>query len=103
MQSWLANIPIFLVVLVVAGGILVARRYGYNVGSNYTVVRCAQGHLFTTIWIPGVSLKSLRFGWFRLQHCPVGDHITFVVAVRDSDLTDEERWIAEQHHDAWIP
>ena len=30
-------------------------RLGGNV-----VVRCSRGHLFTTIWIPGGSLKSLR-------------------------------------------
>ena len=37
-------------------------RLGGNV-----VVRCSKGHLFTTIWIPGGSLKSQRFGWWRYQ------------------------------------
>jgi hypothetical protein len=43
---------------VVAGATLIGRRLGYNLGTN-TIVRCRQGHLFTTIWIPGVKLKEL--------------------------------------------
>jgi hypothetical protein len=82
---------------------VVARRHGFNVGNTHTVVRCLDGHLFTTIWIPGLSLKALRFGPFRLQRCPVGDHVTFVTPVRESDLTEEERWFARQHHDDSLP
>ncbi len=79
-----------------------ARRLGYKIGGN-TVVRCRQGHLFTTIWIPGVSFKAVRFGWYRLQRCPVGAHWTLVVPVKDQDLTDEDRRMAQQHHDVRIP
>ena len=32
---------------------VVARRRGYLFGVN-TVVRCLSGHLFTTLWVPGV-------------------------------------------------
>jgi hypothetical protein len=53
------------------------RRRGYAVGLK-TVVRCRDGHMFTTIWIPGVSLKAVRLGIVRLQYCPVGRHITSV-------------------------
>ena len=95
-------VPIVVVVALIVAT-LAARRRGFNVGSTYTVVRCPEGHLFTTIWIPGVSLKALRFGPFRLQRCPVGDHLTFVTPVRVSDLTDEQRRFAEQHHDGSIP
>ncbi|MDQ1531490.1 MAG: hypothetical protein QOE37_1595, partial [Microbacteriaceae bacterium] len=63
---------------------------GYGVGGR-TVVRCRDGHLFTTIWIPGVSLKSLRLGWWRWQHCPIGDHWTVVSPVREADLTEPQR------------
>jgi len=28
-----------------------------------TVVRCRAGYLFTTWWIPGVSVKAVRLGW----------------------------------------
>jgi hypothetical protein len=37
---------------------------GYRIGGNL-VVRCRKGHLFTTIWIPGASVKAVRFGWWR--------------------------------------
>jgi hypothetical protein len=93
---------VLLVSAVIAGGTLVSRRLGYNLGMN-TVVRCRQGHLFTTIWIPGVKLKGLDFGVARFQWCPVGRHWTLVTPVRESDLTDEERAIAAEHHDIRIP
>jgi hypothetical protein len=91
-----------LIIALYIGGTLVARRLGYKLGGN-VVVRCRQGHLFTTIWIPGASLKAIRLGWARLQRCPVGNHWTLVTPVRDSDLTDEERRTAEQHRDIRIP
>ena len=67
------------------------------------VVRCRSGHLFTTIWIPAASAKSLRLGWWRLQYCPVGRHWTFVTPVRQDALTGEERQLAAAHHDVPIP
>lgn len=94
--------PVVLIVVVVAGATLVARLLGYKLGGK-VVVRCRKGHLFTTIWIPGVKLKALDLGLARLQRCPVGKHWTLVTPVRDSDLTDEERRFAQEHHDMWIP
>jgi hypothetical protein len=79
-----------------------ARRRGYPVGGT-VVVRCRKGHLFTTIWVPGVSLKAVRLGGARFQHCPVGDHWSLVRPVRDADLTDEDRAIAARHRDVRIP
>jgi len=93
---------VLLLSAVIAGGTLVARRLGYKLGVN-TIVRCRQGHLFTTIWIPGVKLKGLDLGVARFQWCPVGRHWTLVTPVRESDLTDEERSIAAEHHDTRIP
>jgi len=81
---------------------LVARRRGYNMGGN-VAVRCRSGHLFTTIWIPGASLKAVRLGWARFQRCPVGGHWTIVTPVKDSDLTDEERQTAQENKDIRIP
>jgi hypothetical protein len=83
-------------------GTFVARRRGYSVGGN-TVVRCRKGHLFTTIWIPGASIKAIRLGWARLQRCPVGKHWTLVTPVRNADLTDVERQFAREHHDVRVP
>jgi hypothetical protein len=85
-----------------AAATVVARRRGYPMGGN-VVVRCAQGHLFTTIWIPGASLKSLRLGWWRFQRCPVGNHWTLVRPVKASELTEEERRLAAEHKDIRIP
>jgi len=94
--------PLVVILVVIAGGTLMARLLGYKVGGN-VVVRCRQGHLFTTIWIPGVKLKGLDLGVARLQRCPVGRHWSLVTPVRASALTDEERRRAEAHHDVWIP
>ena len=71
-------------------------------GGN-TVVRCRDGHLFTTIWVPGVSVKALRFGLVRFQRCPVGAHWSFVKPVKDSEMSDEERQFAADHRDVRIP
>ena len=61
------------------------RRGGYSVGLK-TAVRCHDGHLFTTIWIPEASLKAMS-----------------VRPVKDSELTDEIQWTARRHHDVSIP
>jgi hypothetical protein len=71
-------------------------------GGN-TTVRCREGHLFTTIWVPGASIKSVRLGWARLQYCPVGRHWTLVTPVKDSDLSEEEKRIAAENRDIRIP
>ena len=77
-------------------------RRGYGVGGN-VVARCRDGHLFTTLWIPGISVKSVRFGPWRLQHCPVGRHWSIVTPVRRADLGEEERRGAGAVHDVRIP
>ena len=84
------------------GFTLVARRLGYKFGIN-TIVRCRRGHVFTTIWIPGVKLKAIDLGIARLQRCPVGSHWSLVTPVRESDLTRKEQKLARQRRDALIP
>ena len=93
---------VLIVVGVITGVTLIARRLGYNLGGN-TVVRCRQGHLFTTIWIPGVKLKELDLVVARVQRCPVGKHWSLVVPVREKDLTEAEIQSAREHHDIRIP
>jgi hypothetical protein len=83
-------------------GTVVARLLGYRVGGK-TVVRCRRGHLFTTIWIPGASLKSIRLGWWRIQRCPVGPHWSLVVPVKEADLTSRERRRAHETRDLPVP
>jgi hypothetical protein len=87
---------------VAAGGTVLARLLGYKLGLR-TVVRCRQGHLFTTIWIPGVKLKALDLVVARVQRCPVGGHWTLVTPVREAALSDDERRSAAGHRDARIP
>lgn len=73
-----------------------------NIGTD-TVVRCSQGHLFTTTWIPLASVKAVRLGWrTRYQRCPVGRHWALVRRLRDDEVTDEVRAEA-QHTDSRLP
>lgn len=81
---------------------LVARRLGYGVGGR-AIVRCRRGHLFTTLWIPGVNLTSLDLGVARFQRCPVGPHWSLVVPVRQASLTENERRAARTRHDLLLP
>ncbi len=93
---------VLIAVGVITGGTLIARRLGYNLGVN-TVVRCRQGHLFSTVWIPGVKLKELDLVVARVQRCPVGQHWSLVVPVRNTDITEEERQFALAQHDIRVP
>jgi hypothetical protein len=74
------------------------RRIGGNV-----IVRCRAGHLFTTLWIPAASVKSLRLGWWRVQRCPVGQHWSLVTPVNESELSEDERRFAREHRDIRLP
>jgi hypothetical protein len=83
-------------------GTIVAIRAGYRVGSN-SFVRCRQGHVFTTTWIPGGSLKAIRLGLWRIQWCPVGRHVDLVRLVKPAGLSESERESALAHHDIPVP
>ena len=74
---------------------------GLPIGGNL-VVRCRSGHVFTTLWIPGVSFKSARLGWYRFQRCPVGPHWSFVTPVNASKLGARQR-IQARRLDSRIP
>jgi hypothetical protein len=89
---------------VAAIGVEVATLWsrGYHLGGN-VVVRCREGHLFTTIWIPGASVKSLRLGPWRVQRCPVGHHWSIVTPSRRSDLNQEQLRSAVELKDIRIP
>jgi hypothetical protein len=75
-----------------------AGRPGGNV-----VVRCRDGHLYTTLWIPGASIKSVRLGPWRLQRCPVGRHWTLVTPVKESGLSGRQRRRAREIKDIRVP
>jgi hypothetical protein len=92
-------------VLLLAGVLAEAmamRARGYPIGGNL-IVRCRRGHLFTTLWIPGASVKALRLGWARFQWCPVGRHWSLVTPVKDSELSAAEKRLAHDQHDLRLP
>jgi hypothetical protein len=80
---------------------VVRRRSGSFAGR--TIVRCRDGHLFTTLWIPGASVKALRLGWWRLQRCPVGRHWTLVTPADVSTLGPLELRQASRELDTRLP
>jgi hypothetical protein len=77
-------------------------RLGYPVAGN-VVVRCRRGHVFTTIWAPGASIKSARLGPWRVQRCPTGGHWSLVTPVRRSDLSRKQLRVADQTRDIRVP
>jgi hypothetical protein len=85
--------------LVEIGGLwLRAGRLGGKV-----VVRCRAGHLYTTLWIPGASVTSVRLGFWRFQRCPVGRHWSIVTPVRESDLSERDQQLARENWDIRLP
>ena len=82
--------------------VIVLRRRGYPPAGN-VVVRCREEHLFTTIWVPGVSVKALRLGPWRIQRCPVGRHWSIVTPVRRSELTAQQNRTAADSRDIRLP
>lgn len=90
---------VLLVVLLTVGR---ARSRGLPVAGE-VAVRCSRGHLFTTLWVAGVSLKAVRLGGARFQRCPVGRHWSLVTPVDVSSLSPEELRLAQGTHDTPIP
>ena len=106
-MSSLTQILIYTLVLVIFTAVVIkvarmSRVQGYRFGRD-VIVRCRDGHLFMTTWIPMVSFKAIRLGLVRYQYCPVGDHSTAVRLMRDEDLTPAERQAAGRHHDNGVP
>jgi hypothetical protein len=66
-------------------------------------VRCSQGHLFTTIWIPLGSLKAVRLGGRRYQRCPVGHHWSIVVPLDPTTADPADLQAAAAVHDVRVP
>jgi hypothetical protein len=105
--STLAQILIYALAVVILAVVAVrvgrmSRVQGYRFGHD-VIVRCRDGHLFTTTWIPMMSFKAIRFGLVRMQHCPVGNHVTAVRLMRDEDITPAQRLEASRHHDSGVP
>jgi hypothetical protein len=84
-------------------GAKAGRERGYAGMGGDTIVRCSRGHLFTTKWIVGSSVKAVRLGSRRYQRCPVCQKWRIVVPVPDDELTDDDRRVAAEHHDTRLP
>jgi hypothetical protein len=97
---WIATIIVLVLLALCVIGVNVAvRRSGYSIPGK-TIVRCSKGHLFTTTWIEGGSLKAVRLGPLtRYQRCPVGNHWAIVQPVKNDEFTDAERRVAADPHD----
>jgi hypothetical protein len=54
------------------------------------IVRCTQGGLFETKWVPLASFKAVRLGSRRLQRCPVHRKWELVQRVEKTTLSDQE-------------
>jgi hypothetical protein len=102
-----SHLPVEVAVPIIAAVVLLkvvaAKRNGRPALGGEIIVRCSKGHLFETYWSSLGSLTSIRLGSARFQHCPVGDHWSLVRPVPDSDLTAEDRRMAEQNRQALSP
>jgi hypothetical protein len=82
--------------------VLMLKRRGYGLGGD-VVVRCRRDHLYTTMWFPGASVTSVRLGWWRIQYCPVGRHVSLVTPVDTAGLDAVDRQAATDVHDLRLP
>jgi len=101
-QVLIYTLAVVILAVVAAKVARMSRAQGYRFGHD-VIVRCRDGHLFMTTWIPMMSLKAIRLGLVRIQRCPVGDHVTAVRLMRDEDLTSAQRLEAGRHHDSGVP
>ena len=68
-----------------------------------TIVKCKQGSLFETKWVPFVSFKAVRLGSRRLQRCPVHRRWETIEQVDEASLTEQERSCAARFPAGWLP
>jgi hypothetical protein len=72
-------------------------------GRWVAVVRCRQGGLFQTLWVPYISFKSIRWGNQRFQYCPVHGGPDWVTPVDPATLTSTELMAATQYPPGRVP
>lgn len=92
----------FTIWLMIVAGVVIAGRL--NMFRRFDrPVRCRDGHLFTTIWIPGASLKAIRLGTRRVQRCPVGGHWAMVMRIDPQTASAADLEVAASRHDVKVP
>jgi hypothetical protein len=94
---------VVLVYVIARIGAAAGQKHGYSGMGGDTIVRCSQGHLFTTVWVVGSSVKAVRLGSKRYQRCPICGKWRIVVPVRDDELSEQDRRVAAEHHDTRLP
>lgn len=67
------------------------------------IVRCSEGALFETKWVPFVSFKAARLGTRRVQRCPVHRKWQLIERVDPATLSDEQLADAARHPAGWLP
>lgn len=90
---WYVVVPIVAAVVIAKVVHALVKRRSPIAGE--IVVRCSRGHVFRTVWSPWGSLTSIRLGFARFQHCPVGDHWALVRPVNETGPTDDGRHTLE--------
>jgi hypothetical protein len=50
-----------------------------------------------------LKTRRVRFAWWRLQRCPVGQHWSIVTPVKESELSEAERRVARERKDLRLP
>jgi len=99
-----AIIRVIVLVLVVAALMFARGRMAkYVQPDGRVIVRCSAGHFFETLWLPFGSLKAVRLGNVRYQHCPVGRHWAMVRPVDPATLSGDELAQARSVTDIPIP
>ena len=63
------------------------------------VVECGAGHRYRSIWVPGGSLKAVRWFGRRWQRCPVGRHWSWTRRVDPDRLSPNDLQAASAMHD----
>lgn len=69
----------------------------------WRVMRCSQGHLFETPFVPFASLKALRTPTGRVQRCPVCGRMRAVELMLTEELTPRQRAEAHGHRTGPLP
>jgi hypothetical protein len=70
-----------LLVVLLAGVAVLARRLAAGL-RDQVLVRCRDGHLFNTTWIPYATVSVVRRREeVRYQYCPVGRHWSLITPV----------------------
>lgn len=69
----------------------------------WRVMRCVDGHLFETPFLPMLSLKAIRTPRGRIMRCPVDKHAGPVELMYTAELTPGQRQEARHNRTSPIP